>query len=70
MTKKIIYSVLAIGVLISLWGFFGRDTSEETDLFVGVQKGDFEVRVATTGELQAKKSIRIKGPRGAQTIQV
>lgn len=70
MTKKIIYSVLAIGALISLWAFFGRDTGEETDLFVNVEKGDFEVLVTTTGELQAKNSIRIRGPRGAQTIQV
>ncbi len=70
MTKKIIYSILAVGVLIALWAVFGSDSSEETDLFVDVQKGDFEVVVTTTGELQAKNSIRIRGPRGAQTIQV
>lgn len=70
MTKKIIYSVLAIGILIALWAFFGRETSEETNLFVDVEKGNFEVLVTTTGELQAKNSIRIRGPRGAQTIQV
>lgn len=70
MTKKIIYSVLAVGVLIVLWAAFGSDSSEETDLFVDVQRGDFEVVVTTTGELQAKNSIRIRGPRGAQTIQV
>lgn len=53
-----------------LWAFFGSDSSEETDLFVTVENGDFEVLVTTTGELQAKNSIRIRGPRGAQTIQV
>lgn len=53
-----------------LWAFFGSDAGEETDLFVDVRKGDFEVLVTTTGELQAKNSIRIRGPRGAQTIQV
>lgn len=70
MTKKIIYSVLAVGVLIALWAVFSNDSTEETDLFVNVEKGDFEVVVTTTGELQAKNSIRIRGPRGAQTIQV
>ncbi|WP_234568897.1 efflux RND transporter periplasmic adaptor subunit [Rhodohalobacter sp. 614A] len=70
MTKKIIYSILAVGVLIVLWFVFGSDSSEETDLFIDVGKGDFEVIVTTTGELQAKNSIRIRGPRGAQTIQV
>jgi multidrug efflux pump subunit AcrA (membrane-fusion protein) len=70
MSKKIVYSILAIGALIVLWVFFGSDSSGDTDLYVDVQKGEFEVMVTTTGELQAKNSIRIRGPRGAQTVGV
>lgn len=70
MKKKIFFSVLAAGLLIVLWAFLGSDTNEQADLWVDVKKGDFVVEVTTTGELQAKNSIRIRGPRGAQTIQV
>lgn len=70
MKKKIIFFALAIGLLIALWFFLGSDVSENADLIVDVKKGDFVVKVTTTGELQAKNSTRIRGPRGAQTIGV
>lgn len=70
MNKKIVVSIVAIGLLIALWFFTRIDTGEQLDLFVDVQKGEFNVFVTTTGELQAKNSTRIRGPQGAQTIQV
>ena len=70
MNNKIIFSILAVSVLILLWFVWGADSSEETNLFVDVKKGDFEVVVTTTGELQAKNSTMVRGPQGARTIQV
>lgn len=70
MNKKVIISILSIVILISLWFFTRADSRDQLDLFVDVQRGDFKVVVTTTGELQAKNSIRIRGPQGAQTIQV
>lgn len=70
MNKKVIISTLSIVFLITLWLFTRADTGNQLDLFVDVQRGDFNVVVTTTGELQAKNSIRIRGPQGAQTIQV
>tara|TARA_R100001143_G_scaffold63387_1_gene70116 strand:+ start:55347 stop:56678 length:1332 start_codon:yes stop_codon:yes gene_type:complete len=70
MNKKVIISTLSILFLIALWLFTRTDPGNQQDLYVDVQKGDFNVVVTTTGELQAKNSIRIRGPQGAQTIQV
>ncbi len=70
MTKKITFSVLSVGLLITLWAFLGRDAGEQPDIFVSPKKGDFNVTVATTGELQAKNSIQIRGPQSAREIQI
>jgi multidrug efflux pump subunit AcrA (membrane-fusion protein) len=70
MNKKIIYAVLSIGFLVSLWAFLGRDSGDQLDIFVSPIMGDFKVTVATTGELQAKNSIQIRGPQGARDIQI
>lgn len=48
----------------------GGEGGNQQDIFVDVKDGDFHVIVTSTGELQAKNSIQIRGPRGAQTIQV
>lgn len=71
MNRKIIISISSVGLIIILWAiFFGKEAGNQTDMFVDVKKGDFQVFVTTTGELQAKNSTRIRGPRGAQAIQV
>lgn len=70
MIKKIIFSVFSIGFLIAIWAFLGSDAGNQLDLFVDVKKGEFKVEVTTTGELQAKNSIQIRGPRGGQTVQI
>jgi multidrug efflux pump subunit AcrA (membrane-fusion protein) len=70
MSKKIIFPVVAVIFLLSIWAFLGRDTGEQLDIFVSSQKGEFKVTVSTTGELQAKNSIQIRGPQGAREIQI
>lgn len=70
MNKKVLISILSILFLIALWLFTRSTPGDQLDLFVDVQKGDFNVVVTTTGELQAKNSIRIRGPQGAQTVGV
>jgi multidrug efflux pump subunit AcrA (membrane-fusion protein) len=70
MVKKIIYTILSVIMLIAIWAFLGTESSNQSEIFVETNKGDFEVVVTTTGELQAKNSIQIRGPRGAQTIQI
>jgi len=61
---------LSVIFLIAIWAFLGSENIDHNEIFVDTKKGNFDVVVTTTGELQAKNSIQIRGPRGAQTIQI
>lgn len=52
------------------WYFFGSPTETSTNITVSVKRGPFVVSVTTTGELQAKNSIEIKGPEGARAAGI
>lgn len=49
--------------LVVAYLFFGRNPEAgSTEIFAEVKKGEFRVEVETTGELEAKNSIKINGP--------
>ncbi|MEM1127933.1 MAG: efflux RND transporter periplasmic adaptor subunit [Bacteroidota bacterium] len=54
-------AVLVVGVV-----GLGAEEGEAAALMVSPQRGDFEVAVTVTGELRAKNSVKIYGPRRAQ----
>jgi len=72
MKKKlllIISGVFVVGVLI--WYFFIHTSKNtETSMVVPVKKGDFEIIVTSSGELEAKNSVRIMGPSGLTSVQI
>ena len=65
MKRKLLIVLGSIGLLIILffWLFMRKETTE-SPLVTEVQQGRFEVLVNTTGELQAKQSVKIRGPEG------
>jgi len=72
MRKKLIYSLGGLVLIIII--FFGikynsveDSTSEVT---VKIQRGDFRIEVTTSGELEAKNSVKILGPSGLQRVQL
>ncbi len=71
---KRVYIVSGIIVIVSIIALviFNRLTSarETAALYTEVNKGDFEVAITTSGELQAENSIDIKGPEVAQRGEV
>ena len=71
-TRKqlIIYgSALLAGLLILSFLFAGR-ASPTLEIAVSPKRGEFLVTVTTTGELQAKNSIEVKGPQTAQAAGI
>jgi hypothetical protein len=66
MNRKYLYAAAGIGVLLIAYFFFGKTITgaDQEKLTAKVIKGDFEVTVFTTGELQAKSSLDIDGPTG------
>ena len=69
--KKIWIAVTA-ALIITVVAYFALSpqVSAESDIVVPVQKGDFEISVTTTGELDAQNSVRISGPPGMRAAQL
>ncbi len=45
-------------------------SSKKVNLKSAVQKGEFVVRVTATGELKAKRSVKIQGPQGMRAARI
>ena len=45
-------------------------SSKKVNLKTTVQKGEFVVRVTATGELKAKRSVKIQGPQGMRSARI
>lgn len=64
------------GAIIALLGigyflFTGeQEVKQETNLKTTVKKGDFVIEVSATGELQAKRSEKIRGPQGMRSARI
>jgi multidrug efflux pump subunit AcrA (membrane-fusion protein) len=59
--------------VVLLVGYFfvrGSDGAETTDIVATVRKGEFKVEIETTGELEAKNSVKITGPAGLRNFQI
>jgi len=69
MKRKIVIGIALGAVGIIALVFFGSSESGGSQelLITRVKKGDFQVPVRTTGELQAKRSVEIRGPEAMQS---
>jgi multidrug efflux pump subunit AcrA (membrane-fusion protein) len=71
MKKKIIIGLITIAVVVS--GFLLLNVTEKTDakdIIVPVNAGKFVVDITTTGELEAKNSVKILGPTRLREFRV
>ncbi|MCX6143085.1 MAG: HlyD family efflux transporter periplasmic adaptor subunit [Ignavibacteriales bacterium] len=64
------YSVLGVVLVCFVWYFSASGTTAKSDVLVAPTKGQFLVTVTTTGELQAKSSIDIKGSDNARAAGI
>lgn len=60
--KNVTYLLVAAAVVLLIIIFSTSRTKQAVDQKVKVQKGDFEIVVATSGELVAPNTVDIKGP--------
>jgi HlyD family secretion protein len=67
------YIIASLALLVSLAGFFifGRSTTQDaSEIITQAKKGEFRIEVETTGELEAKNSVKIIGPTGVIQFQI
>ena len=63
MKKNLIIGAgIAIVLLVAYFVVKGNKTGETSDIIVSVKTGPFKVEIETTGELEAKNSVKILGP--------
>ncbi len=71
MKKSIVYviSIIAIAT-IAYFLLKPESKTSNSNLFANAKQSNFLVSVSATGELKAKKSIKIRGPQGMRSAQI
>ncbi|HEU4586068.1 MAG TPA: HlyD family efflux transporter periplasmic adaptor subunit [Gemmatimonadaceae bacterium] len=62
-------AVLLVAAVIA-WYLAPATAAHDGDVIVTVKRGDFDVVVTTSGELQARNFVRIQGPLNAQQAEI
>lgn len=57
-------------VLVAYFVFRGNDSREKEAIMANVKRGQFKVEIETTGELEAKNSVKIMGPHQLRNFQI
>ncbi|MEX0680527.1 MAG: RND transporter [Balneolales bacterium] len=70
MNKKASFSLIGILIILIFWVFAGGETSNTNAIFITPSRGEFNVAISVGGELRARNSLQIMGPRGAREVGV
>ncbi len=70
MDKRIALGVTFIALIVIVWVVVKSSDEESINLYISPEKSDFLVDVVTTGELRAKNSTDISGPRGMMEFRI
>lgn len=68
--KAAIIGGLFITLLVIFFIVEGDPSGETAEILTTVKKGKFEVRIITTGELEAKNSVQIMGPTSLRNFRI
>lgn len=69
--RNLIIGAGAVVLLLITYFIFGGDkNSEASTIMAQVKKGQFRVEIETTGELEAKSSVKILGPSQLRNFQI
>jgi HlyD family secretion protein len=68
------YLIIGAGVVlvlvITIFVVKGNKSTETADIIAHVKTGPFKVEIETTGELEAKNSVKIMGPAGLRDFRI
>lgn len=71
MKSKILIGIVgAIAAIVLIYYFTSSGSSESSGILVPVKKGEFIIDITTTGELEAKNSVEILGPKGTRDYRI
>lgn len=71
MQKKVFIALgVSIGLILLYFLVWGKSTDDNQDVLITAKKGDFQIDITTTGELEARNSIKVQGPNGLRAAQI
>lgn len=71
MNKKLLIGAGAVAVLLLAYlAYRGTRKDNSADILGDVKKGQFKLEIETTGELEAKNSVKIQGPQQLRNFQI
>lgn len=70
MKKKTLLTIAAIILALSIGWYFYPSSTSSSAIISKVDSGEFVISVTTTGELDAKNSTEINGPRNLQSVEI
>jgi HlyD family secretion protein len=71
MNKKLLIGAGALAVLLLAYlAYRGTRKDNSADILGDVKKGEFKLEIETTGELEAKNSVKIQGPQQLRNFQI
>lgn len=70
MQKKTILIITAIVLALIIGWYFYPSATSSSAIITKVNSGEFMISVTTTGELDAKNSTEINGPRNLQSVEI
>jgi multidrug efflux pump subunit AcrA (membrane-fusion protein) len=69
--KVLAIAILLLSIVYGVWQFWPKeDRAQQSNLLTTVKRGKFHVNVTATGELNAKRSVKIKAPQGMRMAQI
>ncbi|MBX2915954.1 MAG: HlyD family efflux transporter periplasmic adaptor subunit [Cyclobacteriaceae bacterium] len=69
--KNLLLIAGVFGIILIAYFLFKRDgNSDAATILADVKQGDFRVEIETTGELEAKNSVKILGPHQLRNFQI
>lgn len=66
----LIGAAVVVVLLVAFFVVRGSKTTETADIITNVKSGPFKVEIETTGELEAKNSVKIMGPAGLRDFRI
>lgn len=71
MNKKIIIPIVILAIFATAFAFYQfKPDDGESELIVPVKRSEFVIDITTTGELEAKNSVPIRGPKTVRNFRI
>ena len=71
MQKKVFIALgVTVGLILLYFLVWGKSVEGNEDIIITAKRGDFQIDITTTGELEAKNAVKVQGPNGLRAAQI